>query len=271
MSKANLIGGVLLILLLPLFSLAQTPTCSDVKNGVFIFFNHSDGAQSTYTRSGDQQKEVNTSKHESIIYDVEWINDCSYFLKYNSGAEDRPRQEQELMKRHKFLIRILKVTGDYYIFQSQLDKASNPVIMTDTLWIKQLRDAKNKLLGANPRIDSLMALEKAAFDSAMSKSATLYVYRPGKFAESLVTYTLFLDDKPICEMGNKSSYIVRLLKEGPTTFVARLNKQETSITLDVKYGGNYFLRCELPWSLSPKPLLTQSNKEEAQPYFDRIK
>ena len=56
-----------------------------------------------------------------------------------------------------------------------------------------------------------------------------------------------------------------------TTFVAKVRKQETSITLDVKSGKKYFLRCELPWSLAPKPKLTEVSKEEAQSYFDNIK
>jgi hypothetical protein len=271
MSKACHKARALLIVLLPLFSSAQSPTCSDIKNGVFIFFSHLDGHRSTYTRNGNDQKEVNSLTHQSVDYVVAWVSDCSYSLQYITGLEDRPAQEQEMARKHKFLVQILKVTDDYYTYQTSLDKATNPVIATDTLWIKQRRDAKNKLIAANPRIDSMMALKKGAFDSVMSKSAVLYVYRPGKFAESLVSYTIFLDDKPICEMGNKSAYIVRLLREGPNTFVAKLNKKEVSITIDVKNGEKYYLRCELPWSLAPKPLLTLSNKEEAQPFFDRIK
>ena len=72
-------------------------------------------------------------------------------------------------------------------------------------------------------------------------------------------------------MGQQGVYIVRLSKEGQTTFVAKVGKQETSITLDVKSGNKYFLRCELPWSLDPKPKLTIVSKEEAQLYLDNIK
>ena len=88
---------------------------------------------------------------------------------------------------------------------------------------------------------------------------------------SAESFTLYLNDEPICEMANKASYIVRLSKEGPTTFVGKVGKQETSITFDVKAGDKYFLRCELPWSLAAKPRLTKVNKEEAEPYFDKIK
>jgi len=85
------------------------------------------------------------------------------------------------------------------------------------------------------------------------------------------SFTIFLNDQPICEMANKAAYIVRLSKEGQTTLVGKVGKQETSITFDIKAGNSYFLRCELPWSLAPKPRLIKSDKEEAQPYFDKIK
>jgi hypothetical protein len=259
-----------LLLFIPLLSPAQTLSCSDLKNGVFVFFSGADGSSRTYTRNGEMQKEFNPVTRETTTWDVEWVSDCIYSLKYSSGMEDKPKETQELLKKHKFLFQILSVTDDYYIFQSSLDKATNPVILTDTLWIKQRSNAKRKVT-VNPRIDSLLALRKAAFDSIVSKSAFLYVFRPGKFAESLVSYTLNLNDVPICEMANKASYIIRLSKEGQTTFVAKVRKQETSITLDIKSGKKYFLRCELPWSLAPKPKLTEVSREEAQPYFDNIK
>ncbi|HTR30381.1 MAG TPA: DUF2846 domain-containing protein [Puia sp.] len=269
--SSNVIGYALFGLLFsPLQSLAQTLSCSDLKNGVFVFFSRTDGSRSTYTRNADVQKEFNPASHQTVIWDVEWVGDCAYYLKYNSGMEDQPKQTQELLKKHRFLYQIVEVTADYYIFQSTLDKASNPVILKDTLWIKQCSDAKRKVT-TNPRIDSLLALRKAAFDSVVSKSAFIYVFRPGKFVMGGESFTIFLNDQPICEMANKAAYIVRLSKEGQTTLVGKVGKQETSITFDIKAGNSYFLRCELPWSLAPKPRLIKSDKEEAQPYFDKIK
>ncbi len=270
MNSRIIILSLLGLLFSPLLNSAQTPGCSDLKNGVFVFFSPADGSRITYTRNGEMQKEFNPATRETGIWDVEWVSDCAYYLKYNSGLEDKPKQTQDLLKKHKFLCQILNVTDDYYIFQSTLDKASNPVILKDTLWIKQRSDAKRKVT-INPRIDSLLALRKAAFDSVVSKSAFLYVFRPGKFVMSGETFTISLNDVPICEMANKASYIVRLSKEGQTTFVAKVGKQETSITFDVKSGNKYFLRCELPWSLAPKPRLINVSKEEAQPYFENIK
>jgi hypothetical protein len=268
--KLKITSALFSLLFAPMLSSTQTAICSDLKNGVFISFSGADGSLTTYTRNGETQKEITPVTHETVIWDVEWVSDCAYYLKYNSGLEDKPKQTQELLKKHKYLCQILNITDDYYIFKSTLDKVSNPVLLQDTLWIKQRSDAKRKAI-TNPRIDSLLALRKTAFDLVVSKSTFLYVFRPGKFAESKMSYTLVLNDVPICEMTNKASYVVRLLKEGKTTFVAKVGKQETSITLDIKSGNKYFLRCELPWSLAPKPRLTEVSKEEAQPYLDDIK
>jgi Protein of unknown function (DUF2846) len=267
----SLLPFVLLIcIVLPLTGKSQNLTCSDIKNGVFAYFSRATGSVSTFTRNAETQKEFNPASHETILWDVEWVNDCSYFLKYNSGMEERPKDEQAIFKKHKILTQILQTTAAYYVFRTSLDKASNPTMLADTLWIKQRRDARNKLV-ANPGVDSILAIRKAVFDSTLSQSATLYAFRPGRFKESGATYDLFLNDQPICEMSNKAAYIVRLLKPGPATIYARYRKQEVSVSIDVKPGANFYLRCELPWTLTPTPKLTLVNKEEASTYFDKIK
>ena len=249
---------------------SQTLNCSDIKNGVFISFSKIDGSKTIDTRSGEVQKELNTSTRETVLWDVEWINDCSYYLKYNSGMEDKTKKELDQLKKHKFLIQITSVSQDYYIFQAFLDKESNPVILKDTLWIKQRRDAKNKLIN-NPKVDSVLALRKGAFDASLARTATLYIYRPGKFTESAVDCIIYYNDTAICTMNNKSAYGMRLFKEGPATFTARIGKQETSVKLDVKYGEKYYLRCVIKWAIPAKPTLTLTNLDEASPYFDNMK
>ncbi|HUB61362.1 MAG TPA: hypothetical protein VL978_11700 [Puia sp.] len=257
-------------LILPPAAFSQSPACTDIKSGTFIYFVKSDGSKIVSTRTADEQREFNASAHQTVIWEIHWISDCSYVLAYNSGLEDASRETQQLVKRHKFVNTITSVTPDYYIVQTSLDKPSNPVVSADTMWIKQYRDAKNKLV-VNPRADSLVALRKAAIDSVFANSATLYVFRPGKLTEWANYYTLYLDDAPICQMTNKSSYIVRLLKPGPANLHANIGKKETSLPIDIKPREKYYLRCDFPWGLNQSPKLTFVQKEEAAPYFDTIK
>ena len=252
------------------FSQPKKLTCSDVKNGVFIFYSPIDGSMSTYTRNGEVQKEVNPQTHQTVLWDVEWINDCSYSLKYNSGYEDKPKKEIDILNKHKVIVEILSVTENYYVYKSSIDKSTNPTLLTDTLWIKQRRDAKNKTVN-NTSIDSVTALKKVAYDSAISKSAIIYIYRPGKFLDNAMNYDLYMNDARLCEMGNKSSYIVRVFKEGKVNFHANVQGHDASVTTDIQYGKKYYLRCEIKWGLTSRPILTMSNAEEAKPYFDNIK
>jgi hypothetical protein len=267
-------GGLLVILscflIFPRTAFTQSLSCTDIKTGVFIYFLQKDGSRVVCTRTADEQREVNASARQTVVWEINWISDCVYVLAYNSGYEDAPKQTQQLVRKHKFVNTITNVTPDYYIVQTSLDKPSNPVLTIDTLWIKQYRDAKNKVV-VNPRVDSLVALRKAAYDSAIANSATLYVFRPGKLTEWANDYILFLDDEPICRMTNKSSYVVRLMKMGTANLHANIGKKETSVSLDVRPGEKYYLRCDFPWGLNQSPKLTFVQKDEAEPYFDKIK
>jgi len=263
-------AAITCFLMLPSRASSQASSCGDIKNGVFLYFSQADGTVLTYTRNGTVQKEVIPAKHEMVLWDVEWVNECSYILTYNSGLEDQPELVSKVWKKHKMYVQLLSVTNEYCVFQSSLDKPSNPILLKDTLWIKERRDLKNKLF-TNPGIDSLLVVRKKALDSAISKSATLYLFRPGKFVESRIDCTIYLNDKPICEMTNNSSYVIRLLKEGQTTFYAKAGNQETYVTLDIKSGEKYFLRCDMLFSLPPKPKLTAVAQQEAQSYFPNIK
>src|SRR5579863_2944580 len=107
MSRNHLFFALLVLIILPRTGKSQTIKCSDIKNGVFVYFSRADGSESTYTRNGEIQKEFNPVKHETILWDVEWVDDCSYFLKYNSGMEERPKDVQAIFKKHKILTQIL--------------------------------------------------------------------------------------------------------------------------------------------------------------------
>ncbi len=142
--------------------------CTDVKNGVFYLYLKDEGYRYAYTRNGDVQTEVNSKTHQTMLWDVKWINECTYTLKYSSGAEDSPKPERDLLKKHVQFIEILNVTEDYYVFKSTFDKLTNPTILEDTCWIKQRRGLSNKPIN-NPRIDSINKIKQAVIDATKIK------------------------------------------------------------------------------------------------------
>jgi hypothetical protein len=252
------------------FSQTQSLDCAAVKNGVFVYFSYKDGSKSTYTRNGETQKEVNPVTKESALWDIQWINDCTYSMQYNEGLEERSKAELDILRKHKVVIQILDVNEDYYVFKSSLDKASNLTIMYDTLWIKQRRDSKNKMV-SNARIDSNLLIRRHVYDSAVSNSSNLYVFRPGKFTESGWNCTLYINDTAVCEVSNKSTFIFHLLREGQTTIKAKMDKNESAVTIDVKKGSKYFLRCDILWGIVAKPKLTLVKEEQGKLYFENVK
>jgi hypothetical protein len=152
-----------------------------------------------------------------------------------------------------------------YTRNGDTQKEVNPVTRENTLW-----DIQWIMIG-NPNIDSILVTRRADFDSAISRTATLYVFRPGKFAEGGQDCILTINDTPAVIVNNKATFIIRFVKEGQTKISEKVNKQESVVMLDVKKGNKYFLRCEVLWRIPPKPILTLVSAEEGRTYFDNIK
>ena len=59
--------------------------CTEIRNGTFYYFNPKSGEQETFIRKGAMQRENIVKQRETILWDVEWLNDCVYILKYEIG------------------------------------------------------------------------------------------------------------------------------------------------------------------------------------------
>ena len=83
--------------------------------------------------------------------------------------------------------------------------------------------------------------------SDTTKFATLYVYRNKKFAGSMISYALRMDNpemtgKVLQTVKNNSFFIVKLYNEGQTILWAK-TETKSSVMVNVKYGQSYYLRC----------------------------
>jgi Protein of unknown function (DUF2846) len=222
-------------------------SCSDIRNGTFNYFNQRVGEQEIFIRNGAVQKEITPKRRETLYWEVNWLNDCTYTLKYQSGGENRPAAELKILNKHIIVVEILHVTEDYTTFRTAFDKVTNPTILNDTLWIKQRQSAKN-IKVTNPRADSIAASKKRIVDSTQASYATLYVYRPGKFLCFAVTYDLVINGEKAFEISNGCRYVLKLLKPGMYNITAKLKGDQT-VQLDVKPGGVYYIQCTATWGL----------------------
>jgi hypothetical protein len=226
----------------------DTLKCSDVRNGTFYYFGQKSVGLETFIRKGALQRELIPKAKETVLWDVEWLNDCTYSLKYESGAENHPAAEQKFLNKHLLITEILQVTEDYMTFRSCIDKVTNPTVLKDTLWIRQRQSSASKTT-TNPRADSILASRKRVIDSTQASYATLYVYRPGKLLDFAVTYDLLINGEKACLISNGCRYILKLQKPGIYNITAKVPGPDQTVMIDVKPGGVYYVQCTCTWGL----------------------
>ena len=176
---------------------------------------------------------------------------------------NRSAAEQKLLSKHIIVTEILHVTEDYMTFRSTLDKATNPTVLNDTIWIKQRQSSTGKMI-TNPRADSITASKKRIIDSTAASFATLYIYRPNKVLAFAVTYDLLINGEKACVISNGCRYVLKLRKPGMYNITAKLPGPEQTLMLDVKPGGIYYVQCTATWGLKyHKEVNLMHNKEGA--------
>jgi hypothetical protein len=241
-------------------------SCTYVRNGTFYYFDPKSGGLETFIRKGALQREIISKQRETVLWDVEWLNDCVYTLKYESGAENHPAAEQKFLSKHIVVTEILKVSEDYLTFRSAFDKVTNPTVLSDTLWIKQRQAARGQPV-TNPNADSLVAKKKRTMDSLDATYATLYVFRPGKALNSLMNYNLVINGEPACVISNGCREILKLHRPGTYRITAKVYGPEQVVTLDAKAGESYYLQCMITWGIASHPVLTLLDKTVGEGAF----
>lgn len=163
-----------------------------------------------------------------------------------SSSSKIDEQTLGVLKKHKLLYEILTITNTYYLFRGFVDKTSNPPIVADTMWLIEKATVTNNELFS--KITNTASLKKAHF-SDTSKYAVLYVYRPKKLGNSMSNYMIYFDDNYLCAGQNNTGYVFKILKEGSFQVKSRLNKSESAVRLDVRFGKSYFIKSMVNWGL----------------------
>src|SRR6478735_1782289 len=136
-----------LILIVGLFFSAHAQnkmvTCTDLKNGLFYSYPKNTNDHYISYREGDSQREVNIKTGDSILWKINWIDDCSYTLKFISGNVKMNEDVSSFLKKHKMAYEISKVTNNYYGVKSYIDKTSNMIIETNTMWTTEKTNITN--------------------------------------------------------------------------------------------------------------------------------
>ncbi len=228
---------------------AKTPTCTYLKDGIFHFYPKNSSDHDLNIREGELLHETNSKSGDSILWQIKWVDECIYTLKYISGNRPLSGENLKFVKKHKFVYEIGRITNEYYLFKGYVDKVSDIAIQTDTMWlIEKVNRVSNELF--KPVANSSL-LKKAKF-SDTSNYAVLYLYRPKKLSNSLGNYLVYFDDNLMCVAKNNSGYIFKILKEGAFEVKSKLLKDESAVTVNVKFGNTYYVKSTIKWGITSR-------------------
>ena len=228
---------------------AKTPTCADLKDGIFHYYPKNSSDHDLNIREGEFLHETNSKSGDTILWQVKWIDECIYSLKYISGNRSMPEENLKFIKKHKLVYEIGRITKEYYLFKGYVDKVSDIPIQTDTMWLTEKANrVSNELF--KPFANSYL-LKKAKF-SDTSNYAVLYLYRPKKFTNSLGNYFVYFDDNLMCVAKNNSGFIFKILKEGVFEVRSKLFKDESAVKLDVKFGKTYYVKSSIKLGITSR-------------------
>lgn len=118
------------------FSQSVHTTCKDLKDGKFFLYQKNSKDSMFINRQGNIQHQINMPEGDTTVWDVVWVNDCVYSLKFLSGGKNEALYKA-LNKKHTGLYEISSVTNDYYVYNFYLDSISDVHAGTDTIWLKQ--------------------------------------------------------------------------------------------------------------------------------------
>lgn len=224
----------------------QKLTCNDIHEGVFYNYPKNSSEKYIDIREGEFVHENNLINGDTSLWKIKWNNDCTYTLSLMDMNGKMEQQTREMMKKHKLIFTINTVTNDYYVFTGYVDKTTNPPIVNDTMWMhEKVNVANNELFKPIP---AHLATKKNAI-SDTSKYALLFVYRPGKLKLSQANYLIYFDNNLMCVAQNSSGYVFKILKEGKFELKSRLNKDESSLPLDIHFGKSYFVKTKIQWGI----------------------
>ena len=233
---------LILSLILPQLSNAQKKpaNCDRIKSGTFYLYPQNSSEYYEWRRDCDKQFEKNLVTGDTTVYSIQWANDCDYTIKMVKTSEHLKPEDKAWLAEHSYYHEIVTMTDDYYVAKGRADKRSGKMLREDTVWFKAKADyTSNKLFEyiKDPRL-----LKKQHF-SDTSKYAVLYVYRTVKVWAILANINVYLDNIPLCVIGNKSALAFKIFKEGPMKITANTETGKMSEQpLDVEFGKSYYLK-----------------------------
>lgn len=230
-----------IVLLIPLFGLAQKTDCTIYHDGTFYNYPKNSAITTLSIRNGNVSKEVDEGTTDTSYWSIKWLNNCRYELRFQN-SKGNMNGTKPFLKEHSMVCSITELYSDYYIYEAYLDKINGMFITKDTVWLQPKKIVNNRLIFTPLQTEAMLKKEKF---SDTSQYAVLYVYRSKKIAGMLIDYPVYVENLPIFFARNNSASIFKFYRQGSATFTATTEAGTTTLTQDIKFGKIYYLKCTI--------------------------
>lgn len=234
-----------LYLQLPAAKAQQKPlSCAGIRAGIFHSYPGGN-AHYIYIKDSSFQQEINIAYNDTSTWQISWLDDCTYRLRYAKGKIDSLRRE--FILKHTMLIKVKSFGGDFYTYDAYIDDTGAAPVASDTIWsVEKYKPAE---AASYQIIRDEVAPDQNSFGPKASY-ALVYIYRPGKLTNSLGNYLINIDGHAVCVAKNNSGYIFRVYHEGPVEVKSSLYKDESAVQLNLRFGHSYYVKSMIHWTIT---------------------
>jgi hypothetical protein len=244
MTRRAVVSGFLSLIPMTAFCQNKTVTCGNIQQGLFYYYPKNSSDQYTERMDGQFEHETNIRSGDTTLSRIKWDKNCSFSEKYITGNTKMTFQQRQALQKHVFVYKIMDIGKDYYTFTLYMDKMTDLPLADDTMWFNAQAHPNNRLLFMN--IPNSSVLRREHFKDT-SRYAVVYLYRPGKFTNSLNLYPIYLDNVEMCIAENNSGYIFKVMKEGPLKITGTLFNHPSYTILPVQFGHTYYVKTKVHW------------------------
>lgn len=244
-------------------------SCKDLYEGTYYFYPVNKNEAYINYRSGDKQIESIVGKADTTVWELKWIDECTYSLRYSSGTHPLTGQELKSARKTLLVYEINARTEKYYTFTGYIDSKEGPVLSSDTMWLNERKNFTNQII-VSP-ITNTAAINKRKFNDT-SSYAVLYLYRPGKMTNSLGNYPVYFDGNPIWAANNGSWMAFKVFKEGQFEIKSELQGDTSSVMVEIKFGQKTYVKSMIHWRFANRNFkLEMAEAEPAEAEEEMLK
>ncbi len=111
---------ILVFVIINFISCSEKLDCIGITEGTFIMPQDTEETKSyKIIRKGDIQKEINDGI-ETSYSKVEWLNPCSYILKYDESQMELSDFQKEVNQVGGIIVEVTKVKGNCFYYTSNI-------------------------------------------------------------------------------------------------------------------------------------------------------